>query len=106
MDYENLHVAKLAATLILGVVLCVAAYVVVGMIGGANPQFSRGRSSISSVLVQEGAGALTLAVLAINAGGLIATVRGTPRGWPFILLPVGFLLAVVWWLALLVERAG
>jgi hypothetical protein len=95
-------VVKVALIVILGVVLCLAAYVAVGMIGGANPQFSRGRSSTSSVLVQELAGALTLAALAVTAGGLIRGVRG----WPLILLPAGFLLAVVWWLALLVERAS
>jgi hypothetical protein len=87
-------------------IAAVAAYVAVGMIHGANPNFSKGVSSTGSILVQELAGALTLAALAVAAVGLVRVVRGKRAGGLLILLPVGLLLAFVWRLALLVERAS
>src|SRR6187549_3732926 len=89
-----------------GLVAAVAAYVAVGMIQGANPNFSKGVSSTGSILVQELAGALTLAALAVAAVGLVRAARGKRAGGLLVLLPVGLLLACVWWLALLVERAS
>jgi hypothetical protein len=89
-----------------GLIAAVAVYVAVGMIQGANPNFSKGVSSTGSVLVQELAGALTLAALAMAAVGLVRVVRGKRAGGLLVLLPVGLLLACVWWLALLVERAS
>jgi hypothetical protein len=89
-----------------GLIAAVAVYVAVGMIQGANPNFSKGVSSTGSVLVQELAGALTLAALAMAALGLVRVVRGKRAGGLLVLLPVGLLLACVWWLALLVERAS
>jgi hypothetical protein len=88
------------------VVAAVAAYVAVGMIRGANPNFSRGRSPTGSVVVQELAGALTLAALGMATGGLVSVARGKHAGRMLILLPVGLVLAFVWWFALLVERAS
>lgn len=88
------------------VVAAVAAYVVVGMIGGIDPQFSRGRSPTSLVFRQEILGALTLVTLGTAATRLIAVARGRHPGRLLILLPVGLVLAVVWWFALAVERAS
>jgi len=92
---------------VVGVVAAaVAVYVAVGMIQGANPNFSRGVSPTGSILVQELAGALTLAALVAALLGAIRIARGKRAGGFLILLPVGLVLAVVWWLALLVERAS
>ena len=87
-------------------IAAVAAYVVVGMLQGANPNTSKGVSSTGSILVQELAGVLTLAALAGAAVGLVRLVRRKRAGGMLVLLPVGLLLAGVWWLALLVERAS
>ena len=88
------------------VTVAVATYVVIGMVDGVNPQFSRGRSSTFSVVVQESIGVLAVATLGAAASRLIAVARGKYPGRLFILLPVGLVLAVVWWFALAVERAS
>jgi hypothetical protein len=97
---------KLTVGVVGFVVAAVAAYVAVGMIGGANPNFSKGRSPTGSVVVQELAGALTLAALGIATAGLVSVARGKHAGWRLVLLPVGLALAFVWGLALSVERAS
>jgi hypothetical protein len=56
-------------------IAAVAAYVAFGMIKGAIPNFSKGVSSSGSILVQELAGALTLASLAVAAVGLVRFVQ-------------------------------
>lgn len=97
---------KLTVGVIGLIVAAVAAYVAVGMIRGANPNFSRGRSPTWSVVVQELAGAMTLAALAITASGLVDVARGKHARRTLILLLVGLVLAFVWWFALFVERAS
>jgi hypothetical protein len=97
---------KVATGVVGLVVAAVAAYVAVGMILGANPNTSRGVSSTGSIVVQELAGALTLAALGLAMVGLVSVARGKRAGRLLILLPVGLVLAFAWWLALLVERAS
>jgi hypothetical protein len=101
-----LAMRKVALGVIALAVAAVAWVVIVGMVRGANPEFSRGCSSTSSVVVQETVGVLTLATLAAAALGLVAVARGQPSGRLLVMLPIGLLLAVVWWFALAVERAS
>jgi integral membrane sensor domain MASE1 len=95
-----------AAGVIGSVVTAVAVFVAVGMLGGADPEFSKGRSPAGSVIVQEIIGALALATLGLTIRQLVLVARGKHAGRLVILLPLGFVLALVWWFALLVERAS
>lgn len=88
------------------VVTAVAAYVAVGMIGGANPNFSKGRSPTGSVVVQEIIGALALVTLGLAIRELVLVARGKHARRLVILLPLGLVLASAWLFALLVERAS
>ena len=95
-----------AAGVIGCVITAVASFVAVGMIGGANPNFSKGRSPTGSVVVEEIIGALTLATFAVVIRELVLVARGKSAGRLVILLPAGLVLALGWWFALLVERAS
>ncbi|MBA3733707.1 MAG: hypothetical protein H0W90_00690 [Actinobacteria bacterium] len=84
----------------------VTVIVAVGMIDGANPQFSRGRSPTWSVVVQETLGIVTLAALGSTAVALVALARRRRARRFFIFLPLSLALAFGWWVALFVERVS
>lgn len=98
---------RIVATSVIGcLTAAVAAYVAAGMIGGANPDFSRGRSPTGSIVVQEIVGALTLATLGLAIRELVLVAKGKHASRFVTLLPAGLVLALGWWFALLVERAS
>ena len=88
------------------VCVVLAVYVAVGMIGGANPDFSRGDSPLGSVVLQELAGTVTLPALSLTLVEAVRVWRGKRASALLILFPIGLLLAVVWAFALIVERAS
>ncbi len=97
---------KLIAAAIGIFVTAVAALVLVGMIHGADPNFSKGRSSTESVVTQEVVGGFALAALGAAIVGCIAVAHGKDAGLMLIPLVVGLVLVVGWWLAYAVERAS
>jgi hypothetical protein len=86
--------------------VALGALVIYGMVLGADPNFDRGRSPMSSVVAQETIGLLTL--IAVGATGLeLAAVAGgkTASRLPPLLIAT-VLLAIVWWVAFAFERAS
>lgn len=88
------------------VVTAVATFVIIGMIRGANPQFEKGRSPLTTVVIQELFGALTLVTLATVARQLPALARGKSLARPLAWLAGAAALAIVWAFALMSERAS
>ena len=76
------------------------------MVGGADPTFSRGRSSTQSVIVQEILGGLVLLAFVVTLRGLVLFARGKPAIRFVVLLAASILLALGWWYALGAERAS
>jgi hypothetical protein len=97
---------KLVAVVVGVFVAAVAVVVVVGMIQGADPNFSKGRSSTESVVTQEVVGALALVALASAIVGCISVARGKRVGRLLIPLLTGVVLVAGWWFAYAVERAS
>src|SRR6478672_10142093 len=82
----SIEVQRLIATVIGILGAAVAAFVLVGMIDGADPTFSKGRSSTESVIVQEVVGGFALLALGVAITGCIAVARGKRVGLPLIAL--------------------
>jgi uncharacterized membrane protein (DUF373 family) len=92
---------------VVGLVLAaIAAVVVIGMVEGADPQFSKGRSTTASVLTQEVLGALTLVALLGAVIGCVRLARGSHVGRSLIPLSIALLLALFWWVSYIAERAS
>jgi hypothetical protein len=99
-------VQRLIATVIGILATAVAALVLGGMIEGADPNFSKGRSSTESVITQEVVGGFALLALGAAIIGCIATARGKRVGLPLIALVIAIVLLVVWLFAHAGERAS
>lgn len=99
-------VQRLIATVIDILGAAVAALVLVGMIDGADPNFSKGRSSTESVITQEVVGTFALLALGVAIIGCIAVGRGRRVGLPLITLVIALVLVVVWLFAYAGERAS
>jgi hypothetical protein len=96
-----------AIVAILGVFLAaVVVLVLVGMVQGADPNFSKGRSPTASVVAQEVVGALAVVALAGVIFGYLRTGRGKRIRPLLIVLPVGLVLLAGWLFAYAVERAS
>jgi len=97
---------KQVAAVISVVLAAIAAVVVIGMVEGADPQFSRGRSTTASVLTQEVLGALALVALLGAVIGCVRLARGGHVGRSLIPVSIGLLLAFFWWVSYIAERAS
>lgn len=97
---------KPVAAVIGVVVAAIAVLVVVGMIEGADPNFSKGRSPTASVITQEVVGGMALVALLGAVIGCVSVARGSH--WRRLLIPlsIGLVLFVGWWFAYLAERAS
>jgi uncharacterized membrane protein len=92
---------------VIGVVLAAsAAVVVIGMVEGADPQFSKGRSTTASVVTQEVLGAVTLVALFGAVIGCVRLARDGDVRRSLIPLSIGLLLAFFWVVSYLAERAS
>jgi hypothetical protein len=100
------RVRKVTAAVIGLFVAAVAALVLVGMIHGADPNFSKGRSPTASVVTQEVVGALALVALGGAIVGCIGAARGKDVRLLLIALLVGLVLVAVWLFAYAGERAS
>lgn len=76
LRYLRQTMRKPAAAMIGIVVAAIAVRVVVGMIGGADPNFSKGRSTTASVVTQEVVGAMAVVALFGAVIGCISVARG------------------------------
>ena len=99
-------VQRLVAAGIGILVAAVAALVLVGMIDGADPTFSKGRSSTESVITQEVAGGFAVLALGWSIIGCFAVARGKRVGLPLIAVVIALVLVVVWLFAYANERAS
>jgi hypothetical protein len=99
-------VRKLVAAMIGIVVAAIAFAVVVGMVRGADPNFSKGRSTTASVISQEVLGAMALVALFGAVIGCVRLARGGHVGRSLIPLSIGLLLALFWWVSAIAERAS
>jgi hypothetical protein len=99
-------VQRLIATAIGILAAAAAALVLVGMMDGADPNFSKGRSSTESVIVQEIVGGFALLALGVATIGCIAVARGKRGGLPLITLVIALVLVVGWLFAYAGERAS
>jgi hypothetical protein len=99
-------VQRLIAAVIGILAAAAAAFVLVGMIEGADPNFSKGRSSTESVIIQEVVGGFALLALGVAILGCIAAARGKRVGLPLIPLVIALVLVVVWLFAYAGERAS
>ncbi|HKG43652.1 MAG TPA: hypothetical protein VKB10_05360 [Gaiellaceae bacterium] len=97
---------EVAAGAVAVVVIALAACVALGMVLNSEREFSRGVSSIESVVVQEVAGALTLLALALSFHQAARLWRGKDARALMIFVPIGLVLTVAWGFALLVQRAS
>ena len=97
---------KPVAALIGVVVAAIAFGVVVGMVEGADPNFSKGRSTTASVVTQEVLGALTLVALLGAVIGCVRLARGGDVRRSLIPLSIGLLLAFFWVVSYFAERAS
>ena len=97
---------KLIAAVVGIFVAAVAAVVLIGMIYGADPNFSKGRSSTQSVVAQEVVGAFALVALGAVIVGCINVAQGKHMGRLLIPLLIAFVLVVGWWVAYAAERAS
>jgi hypothetical protein len=88
------------------VVVAIAAVVVAGMVKGADPQFSKGRSSTASVVTQEVVGAVALVALFGTVIGCVSVARGNRLRRLLLPLSVGLVLAVFWLVTYAAERAS
>ena len=88
------------------VVVVIAAWVLVGMVVGADPTFSKGRSSTASVVTQEVVGALALVALLGAVIACVRVARGNHMRRLVIPLSIGLVLVVGWMYAYLAERAS
>lgn len=99
-------VQRFIAAVIGIVAAAVAALVLSGMIDGADPNFSKGRSPTESVIVQEVVGGFALLALGAAMIGCIAVARGKRVGLPLITLVIALGSVMVWLLAYAGERAS
>jgi hypothetical protein len=98
---------KLSLGLMTVLIVGTGAFVIYGMVDGASPNFSRGRSPISTVVAQEVLGLLTLATLTWTAREVVAVARGKGAANRSVLLLLASLaLVLVWRLAFAVQRAS
>lgn len=100
------RVQRLCATVMGILVAALAVLVLVGMIDGADPNFSNGRSSTESVITQELAGGFAVLALGWSIIGCIAVARGKRVGLPLIAVVIALVLVVAWWFAYANERAS
>jgi hypothetical protein len=87
-------------------VSAVGVFVGLGMVGGADPTFSRGRSSTQSIVVQEVFGGIALLALVVTLREIVLFAQGKYPSRFAISLAASMLLALGWWYALAVERAS
>ena len=97
---------KSVAAIIGIVVAAIAVGVVVGMVRGADPTLSKGRSTTASVVTQEVVGAMTLVALFGAFIGCVSVARGNNVRRLLIPLLVGLVLAAGWWFSYVAERAN
>ena len=97
---------KSVAAVIGIVVVAIAVFVVVWMVRGADPNFSKGRSPTSSVIIQEVVGAMTLVALFGVVVGCVSVARGNHLRRLLIPLSIALVLFVGWWFSYLAERAS
>ena len=97
---------KPAAAMIGIVVAAIAVLGVVGMVRGADPNFSKGRSTTASVITQEGVGAMALVVLLGAVIGCVSVARGNNVRRLLIPLSIGLVLFAGWLFAAAAERAS
>jgi hypothetical protein len=97
---------KLVPAIIGIVVVAIAILVVVGMVQGADPTFSKGRSTTASVLTQEVLGALALVALLGAVISYVPLARGGHLARSLIPLSIGLLLTLFWWVSYIAERAS
>jgi uncharacterized membrane protein len=96
-----------AVAAIIGIVIAAtAAVVVAGMVSGADPSFSKGRSTTASVVTQEVLGAVTLVALFGAVIGCIRLARGGDVRRSLIPSSIGLLLAFFWVVSYSAERAS
>jgi hypothetical protein len=88
------------------VVVAITVGVVVGMARGADPNFSKGRSTTASVITQEVVGAMTLVALFGAVIGCVSVARGNHVRRLLIPLSIGVVLAVGWLFSYAAERAS
>jgi hypothetical protein len=88
------------------VVAAMAVLVVVGMVQGADPNFSKGRSTTASVITQEVVGAMALVALLGAVIGCVSVARYNRVRRLVLLLSIGLVLFAGWWFSYLVERAS
>jgi hypothetical protein len=99
-------VRKLVAAMIGIVVVAITVGVVVGMIRGADPNFSKGRSTTASVITQEVVGAMTSVALFGAVIGCVSVARGNHVRRSLIPLSIALVLAAGWLLMYAAERAS
>ena len=100
------HVRKPVAAMIGVVVSAIAVSVVVGMVRGADPNFSKGRSTTASVVTQEVVGAMALVALFGAVIGCVSVARGNHMRRLLIPLSIGLVLAAGWLFSYAAERAS
>jgi hypothetical protein len=88
------------------VVAAIAVGVVVGMVRGSDPNFSRGRSTTASVVTQEVVGAMTLVALFGAVIGCVSVARGNDVRRLLIPLSIGLVVAAGWLFSYIAERAS
>jgi hypothetical protein len=88
------------------VVAALAVFVVVKMVEGADPTFSKGRSNTASVITQKVLGAMTLVALCGAVIGCDSVARGNHLRRLLIPLSIGLVLFVGWSFSYLFERAS
>lgn len=106
IDLPGQPMRKVVAVVIAIIVVAIAVGVVAGMIEGADPQFSKGRSTTASVVTQEVLGALALVALLGAVIGCVRLARGGHVGRSLIPSSIGLLLALFWWVSYIAERAS
>ena len=94
---------KPVAALIGVVVAAIAVGVVVGMVRGADPHFSKGRSTTASVVAREVVGAMALVALLGAVIGCIGVARGNHPRRLLIPLSLGLVLTVGWFFSYAAE---
>ena len=88
------------------VVVAIAVVVIAGMVSGADPNFSKGRSTTASVVTQEVLGAVTLVALFGAVIGCVRLARGGDVRLSLIPFSIGLLLAFFWFVSYIAERAS
>jgi len=88
------------------VVVAITVGVVVGMVRGADPNFSKGRSTTASVITQEVVGAMTLVALFGAVIGCVSVARGNHVRRLLIPSSIALVLAAGWLFSYGAERAS